>query len=79
MIFRLRVWITGIHCAGCFNQIDRSLRSLGSKRLDFDMASRIETIDYAGTEADAEKYLSAIRAAGFGAILSGLERLEAED
>jgi copper chaperone CopZ len=79
MKYLLQLKIGGIHCAGCFNQIDHAIRILGADRFYFDFETMIETIEYTGDFLRADRYVTAIVAAGFRArILSNILQVDEE-
>jgi copper chaperone CopZ len=76
MKYRIKIQIGGIHCAGCFNQIDRVIRSLDASMFDLDLSRMIETIEYQGEASKAETFCAALRKAGFPNTLLSQSLLE---
>ncbi|MFA5007472.1 MAG: heavy metal-associated domain-containing protein [Candidatus Izemoplasmatales bacterium] len=79
MTQRMIASVNGIRCAGCFTAIERALLRQGATSVAIDPASRIATVLYSGTRADANGYCDAVRAAGYQATLFAVLPVPAED
>lgn len=66
----LQVKIQGIHCAGCLNRIDQSLKSIGVIRFDLDFETLIADI-IVDDEVTSEMIVKAIEKQGYDATIIG--------
>jgi len=70
----LQVKIQGIHCAGCLNRIDQSLKSIGVIRFDLDFETLIADIIVDGEEVTSDMIVKAIEKQGYDATIIGESR-----
>lgn len=65
---RLVVKLSGIHCAGCLNSIDRILTALDVEKFEYDFYSNIGSFYYKGQFEDEVIYLKAIEKTGYNVM-----------
>lgn len=76
---RMIVSLQGIRCAGCFTAIEGVFRKKGASSVSIDPSTRIATVLYSGTPADAKAYCEAVHAAGYHATLFAVLPVAASD
>ncbi|HAX03321.1 MAG: hypothetical protein A2Y45_00830 [Tenericutes bacterium GWC2_34_14] len=69
----IQVKIQGIHCAGCLNRIDQSLKSIGVIRFDLDFETLIADI-ITDEEVTQDMVIKAIEKQGYEATIIGESR-----
>lgn len=68
----LMVRLGGIHCAGCFSAIEKTVRSYGALSFQLDYATLIANIDFEGEVSQGEILCEAIRHGGYSAKPIGI-------
>ena len=70
---QLELEITGMTCASCANRIERKLNKLDGVTASVNYATEKARVEFDGDAVDPERFVEAVEAAGYGAILPSAE------